>query len=698
MTLLGLKTKSPVQKTDKLEVAMPLYVLPALKQQNSAYNRLFEKLYPIIGMKNPLLGINPEESVDALIAIEKLSSAISFQESCKVSSLKESLNKEWDNAFETLTDAYKRLPNVKAREFVNKPLSFIRNYSEDSQLTGFINAANSLPLQQGSELLYYSNWFLAGEKLKQEIGSLTAIINKAAKKDKSIAQLKEELNSQSSDYQSELVRGIKEESILALLSEFRVSEGFDLVKIAHALAKTGSLILPKPETVTEHTAKDLDDLIEFQFSDPNSYLIEEASNSRDANASWIRYKFFEEGIVIEDNGDGMGKEQFFKEYPLSYISIKKNRFSIGRFGAGSKAKLVEVLKNKGEAYVEAKAAGEEALAQRYFMHDSMLHIGFRHSDLKHNGLRITVSSKSNKEKEKGQEKLIKEKLQYFNPGRIKVIASGKNINKKSILRKRGSIDVFSVNDEESRVHFNPKKEGGLIYLSGEVLISRINAPFYAVIDVPLQFQPVEGRNDFVYSERLCHYISEVFSKAFLPKLEKLQKKKCIEWFASNSNNRNPCNHFMQAGSREDILRLYRCMYPQKSIASNSRIVAVKGKIEKLNSIVQEDIFVNMANVAHSITAEEYASLCQNPEASEAVRQAISTGSSSFTISEEGKIGRKGHEVAEVFYKGITADNPFYFSRPDSMLLINTSHKAFSIDQEERQNFYLSEMMRIAGNG
>jgi len=42
------------------------------------------------------------------------------------------------------------------------------------------------------------------------------------------------------------------------------------------------------------------------------------------------------------------------------------------------------------------------------------------------------------------------------------------------------------------------------------------------------------------------------------------------------------------------------------------------------------------------------------------------------------------------------DGPFYFDRANCMLIINVSHKGFTLPQRERE-FYLTEMLRITEN-
>ncbi len=208
-----------------------------------------------------------------------------------------------------------------------------------------------------------------------------------------------------------------------------------------------------------------------------------------------------------------------------------------------------------------------------------------------------------------------ERLSHFNPDKIQVITGNKTINKNSLLRE-SEIETIAYKEEKNRIHFNAEKTGNLVLLSGEVLISKTKTPFQLVIEMPLHFQPVEGRNDFVYTEDLKLYLADIFRKTIMPKLGE-DKRKCLEWFISNNTNQNPFYQFEQFANKKEIINFYKLLHPDKELSEEkTRIINIpRGNIEDLNNIACSDLFLK--NRKHKpdylLTTEEYSRLSENQE-------------------------------------------------------------------------------------
>ncbi|MBM3199738.1 hypothetical protein FJZ53_02285 [Candidatus Woesearchaeota archaeon] len=692
---------------ENIEIAIPLASLLGLKLQGQPHQNFMSLVYSLIEEKPTIIPPKEEEkdSLETLIALEDVNNVIKTD--CagekSLNNIRDGAIQDFDQKFNSLRHEYNHLEKDKAKTLINKSLHFLLS-QKDTSLTPLLNAAEKLPIQKDSNLRYYHNWFLVGERLKQELNKSFEIIAKNLEEqdlNKPIKELKQELNQKSVKYSEELNRSLENKYISLLVQQLGLSKN-EQAKALHSLATVNTMVLPKLRTVTDHTSKDLTDLIKYQFPDKDLYCIEEASNSKDAQAKTVKYEFFTNGLTIEDDGHGMGEKMFFEEYPFPYLSVKHGELNIGRFGAGAKAKLVEVLKNNGEVIVETKTRQGKALKQRYFMHDQELYISFSKSDKTKTGTKVTIlSPKRSKEDEANQKSLIRERLSYFDPNKTTVISGKEKINRNSALKKEAVEDIV-YKDEHNKTYFSTEKKGDVVLLSGGVLISKSKAPFNLIIEVPLRFQPVEGRNDFVYSEDLREYMAQVFRQAILPKLD----KKSAEWFMNNNVNQNPFYQFEQKTSKEEIIKFYNTLYPEKKISQDTAIINLpKGEVNRLNSLTDKALFVK--NRKHKppylLSIEEYSLLSEQKKSDKteetkySIQEAMAKHETGLNYADNSFM-KRSRKITPVYLDSMNHDTPFYYNQENSMLLINMNHKAFRMKDEAKKSFYLSQMLRIATNG
>ncbi|MDP2907912.1 MAG: hypothetical protein Q8O03_08290 [Nanoarchaeota archaeon] len=705
-------SKEKILSKDVLEVSTPLSSLMGLKLQGEKYQGFMNQIYRLIEAENPSRTVKAcvkeKDYLEALLAIEELPSITSLEdiENLTLSQAKDKAVKDFDQKFDQLRKSYNSLKQEKAKALINKSLHFILASKNVPELEGFVKLAEELPIPKNSDLIFYNNWFLMGEKFKQKLNSNIECIEQkleGTEKDMQLRELKEELAEKSKHYITELRNIIEIPEIQKLITITGLEDSS--LRIANNLVIYGSLILPKLRKVTEHTGKDLDDLIRYQFPDKDLYCIEEASNSKDAQAKNVNYKFFSNGLIIEDDGHGMARNMFCEEYPFPYLSVKKGELNIGRFGAGSKAKLIEVLKHEGEVFVESKSDDTTAVMQRYFLHDSTLYLGFSKSEKAKTGTKVTmISPDRTKEDKANQKKLMTERLSHFDPNKILVRMGIKTINKNSLLRKP-EIETIAYNGEKNRTYFNPEKKGELVLLSGEVLISKLKTPFQLAIEVPLKVQPVEGRNDFVYTEDLKVYLTEVFRKTITPRLGK-DNKKCLEWFVHNNINQNPFYQFEQFANKEEITSFYQLLYPKKDLKEQTRIINLpRGDVEDLNSVVNSDLFLKNRKhkPSYLLSIEEYHQSSENEnlkkvkETSFNIKKAMTKHETGLTFPDY-YLMKKSKKIIPIYLSSINYQSPFYFNSENNLLLINISHKSFSMEDEAKKDFYISQMLKVAANG
>ncbi len=704
-------SKENVLLKDVLEMSVPLSSLLGLKLQGEPYQNFMSQVYRLVEVENPAKSlkadIEEKEYLEALLTIKEMPDMISLDniEELTIEQIRNDAMKDFDQGFSQLRKCYNSLEQEKAKAFINKSLHFILT-SKKEGLEDFIKLAEALPIPKNSDLLFYNNWFLVGEKLKQKLDSSLEIVEQNLEgldENLPVRKLREELAEKSKYYITSLRKIIETPEIRNLITDTGLEES--ALKIAHNLVSHGSLILPKLRKITEHTGKDLNDLVKYQFPDKDLYCIEESSNSKDAQAKNVKYKFFANGLVIEDDGHGMERKMFCEEYPFPYLSIKKGELNIGRFGAGSKAKLIEVLKYKGEVLVESKSDNTTAMMQRYFLHDSTLYLGFSKSNKNTTGTKIVIiSPERNKEDKINQKKLITERLSYLNPEKIQITMGSKTVNKDSLLRKP-EIETLVYNEEEGKVYFNPEKKGELVLLSGEVLISKLKTPFQLLVEIPLQFQPVEGRNDFVYNEELKLYLADVFRKTIKPKLKE-NEKKCLEWLVTSNINHNPFYQFEQFANKEEILSFYQLLYPKKDLKENTRIINLpRGDVEELNTTVGSDLFLRNRKhkPAYVLSVEEYSRLSEseNPEKAKEIKfgmkKAMVKHETGLTFPDD-YLMKKSKRIIPVYLSSINYSIPFYFNPENNLLLVNMSHKSFSLEDEAKKDFYISQMLKVTTNG
>ena len=700
----------------------------------------------------------------------------------RFSESEEETEKPKDERLKDETLKYERLKYERLKNERLKDEQLMNKKGEDEKLKEFILAARDIPLQPDSGFLNNGCWTLLQERIEKDftsrIESLEKVIDtsglnkKYAKQDDKndagnntpiLSIIKTAIQTKTIKYRGEVLRRITQSHLMSLLasSQFNIGQVntenyWQLTLLAHEMVKEGALILPRPSAVTAHTERDLNDLIEFQFPDDKQYLIEEVSNSRDAKADYVRFDFYQNGLTIEDNGIGMPAEFFFKRYSLPYITLKNGRIKIGRFGVGAKAKLVEVLKHNNVIYVETRdesIEGEEAFRQRYFMHNSSLYVGFSKSELKQSGTRISIVSnpKIAEERVKAMKAHIEDKVEYVEPN-FGIIVEGKQVNAESITesiwhKEKDNVFVLDYKGEKARVYFKPvlsakeqqvQQKGKMVFLSGENKICAVPSPFFAVVEIPLQFQPVEGRDDFVYTQDLCRYLSSVFDKVMLPALRRKYHKKeyhekgssnqlsvkdekqsnnqlsieeCAYWFLNTRINQNPFYYFEQLADKESIIQFYRLLYPSKEITISSNIVGLlnegTGSIGNLNKIIPRDLFIarRTYSPAYVMSLDEYIRLNEMEKETkedepikrceEIMASIYGNHRNGFWIREN-KVCLDDKPVKLLCLDELNHDGPFYFDRANCMLIINVSHKGFTLPQRERE-FYLTEMLRITEN-
>lgn len=705
-------SKEKILLKGMLEVSAPLSSLLGLKLQGEHYQNFMGHVYNLTEIKNPAndIKISPKEKdyLETLLTIEEIPEIIRLEniEELTLGQIKKDIIQDFDQKFIQLRKSYNSLDKEKAKTFINKSLHLVLASKNVPGLEGFVRLAEELPIPQNSDLLFYNNWFLVGEKFKQKLNSNLEFIEQKLEsigKDRQVRELKEELAEKSKHYITELRNIIKIPEIQKLIIYSGLEESS--LKIANNLVTYGSLILPKLRKVTEHTGKDLDDLIRYQFPDKDLYCIEEASNSKDAQAKTVKYKFYSNGLTVEDDGYGMEKKMFCEEYPFPYLSVKKGELNIGRFGAGSKAKLIEVLKHNGEVIVESKSDNTTAMIQRYFLHGPDIYLGFSKSDKKTTGTKVVVISPDRTKSDKANQKnLMLERLSYFDPNKILIMMGKRKINKNSLLRESG-IRSLAYNHEKNRIYFNPEKKGELVFLSGEVLISKLKTPFQLVVEIPLQFQPVEGRNDFVYAEELKLYLADVFRKTIAPRLRE-GNKEGLEWFISNNLNQNPFYQFEQFANKREILMFYGLLYPEKDLKEKTKMINIpKGDVEYLNNLVQSDLFLK--NKKHKpsylLSIEEYSQLSESEnhekirEIKFGIKKAMVQHETGLTFQED-YLMKRSRRITPAYLTRLNHTDPFYFNSENDLLLVNIFHKAFSLEDEARKNFYISQILKVATNG
>lgn len=868
------RKKIEVPQTDNLEIAISLADLVALSLDSEIYDRFFIHVFRLTETTSPFHGFTYDDSYkigfDALSVIRRLTEDYCLEQSCleqaeesTLPEFKDKLLEKVSEYFGRLKRSYRSLDIEDAKQFVNKPLGFIRDYplallsassstdmplkelslvgipSDDVpsdytrlkdlsprelHLREFVSSANTTLFPQNSRIWANGNWSLCSESVEGDIALRTEFIEETINKKlakfnmggKRIGEIREILESETRVYQEELLRRIRTPDLQRLLADepFNIHdvgdvanenntnmynatgastcEASQLIALAHIIVMSGALILPKPSTITSHSEKDLNDLVEYQFPDDKQYLIEEVSNSRDAKASHVMFRFYQNGLTIEDDGIGMTPEFFFKKYPLPYITLKNGRVKIGRFGVGAKAKLVEVVKHNGEVYVETRTEDRKAedgnikdritednnsfikskgdhclLRQRYFLHNGRLYVGFsqlqpaqnqgeqqqvQHQSVQHQsnpsqssqqqrGVKITIISEDycGKDDAKIKEKKshLADKLEYVNPN-FEVIVDGKRINASNILTRDNTqnntqgktqdnpnISTIKYLGELEKVYFEILKEkeqhkGKLVFLSGENKICTVPAPFFGVIEIPLQFQPVEGRDDFVYTPELRQYFAMIFEEAMLPRLVDGYKahtnasvhdaiEACARWFLDKKHHQNPFAYFEQFAIRQKFVDFYKLLCQEKEIGDDSMIVASAGGIyRKLNQIIPNDLFVprRESSPSYVISLDDYIRYSYlrhtHPQKDKATKYAEDLMAQLFASQRVNfKINNScvcldGRPIMLLYLPQINHDNPFYFDRTNRMLVVNTSHASFAL-REPRRSFYLAEMLRIAEN-
>ncbi|MBU4501909.1 MAG: ATP-binding protein [Nanoarchaeota archaeon] len=710
MAFLGEKLDRNNIIGNKLEVSLPLSSLLGLKLQGQLHRELMDSIYDLIELDNPMkdLQFNEEERqyLETMLTIDELPEilAINNLDELTLKDVKEKIIPEFNEKFNELRKEYRGLEKDTAKSLINKSLHFILTREKNEYTEKMIQAAENLPIPKESESLFYGNWFLIGDKIKKTINSKIESIEEIIKDDdKKLGELKQELRKQADNYITEIRTRMDKEEIkkLAFHSELGSKEENYILSLGNKLATEGSIIIPKIKSVTEHMGKDLTDLIKYQFPDKDIYCIEEASNSKDASAKYIKYIFFKNGLVMEDDGQAMDRAHFFEAYPFPYISIKKGKLNIGRFGAGSKAKLVEVMENKGEIFVESNPEGEDAMMNRYFMFNDELHIGFTLSDKKTPGLKISMLMPNlTKEGIANKKQLIKKKLKHFDPKKMDILLEKSKVNKDSLLRKE-NVQTIDYKGEPNRIYFNPEKKGEITFLSGEVDINHMKTPFELVMEIPLQFQPIEGRNDFVYTEELREYMANVFRKTILPRLKTGQKS--LEWFVSNNLNQNPFQQFEQFATKDEMIDFYKLIFTDKDLTKDSKMVKITdGDAETLNRLVNHDIFIKGRNseIDYMITLEEYAETTKTQDTDKTlfdIKKSMVMHETGLDYK-EGKFHKKTRKITPIYVNDACFEEPFFYSRKNNCLLINTDHKAFSLEDKSKKDFYISQMLKVAANG
>jgi hypothetical protein len=722
-----------------LEISLPLYGLIGLYAESEQYQRFLSNLFQALTIDDPFQGFSSDEQASnmyqALVEIKSFRSRYSLQEGLTFTEASERVVSEIEASFAVLKERYNDLSLMVAKEFVNKSLAFIRGYEDNRgrDLSGLIEAAKALPISESSRFLNCGNWFLVADKIATDIkaraGSIQALLESEGLSGNPLSKLEQLLSEGSTAHQQELLRRIKLPEIISLIGDraFHTGEVSDeyLKEVAQSTLVRRSLILLAPSASTTHIEKDLNDLVEYQFANDNQYLIEEESNSEDAGATGIKYDFLVEGTVIQDNGRGMNRTVFFEKYPMAYISFKEGNLNIGRFGVGSKAKLVEVIGKSergeirnGTVYVEA-CDGHEAFMQRYFLHEGSLHIGFSRSSLAEKGVKITIVPTSvDPARREEQRKHILTQLKHVNPRRFEVVVDGVRVNQNSVLQREKDLKSIVYESREHKVFFDPLREGTLTALSGEKLIYEIPAPFSCVMEIPLQMDPIEGRTDLVYTDALRTYLCEVFRTALLPELVKRKDKegtkKCLEWFLRNKTNQNPFYHFEQLAASGELMGFYTLLYPQKKFNEQSYLVEVEnGASAKLNEIIPFDLF--LANREHHpkylLSLEQYVKIKREEGEKEMdgvkkhcqsiMEEIFAHPRSEFKPQQEGgdlpplKLG--SDPIYLIYLRGMNYKRPFYFDLPNRLLLINIEHKSFQASEKARL-FYLTETLRIAAEG
>ena len=94
------------------------------------------------------------------------------------------------------------------------------------------------------------------------------------------------------------------------------------------------------------------------YEDPLSQIRELIANALDAEADYFCMISFSDSVAFLDNGSGLSKDQFEKDYlPLGYSPAYSNPNKIGRFGIG----VMSVLPSCDRLYLFTKAAGQEPI-------------------------------------------------------------------------------------------------------------------------------------------------------------------------------------------------------------------------------------------------------------------------------------------------------------------------------------------------
>ncbi|MBI4453663.1 hypothetical protein HY636_03390 [Candidatus Woesearchaeota archaeon] len=848
---IGERKKLEIEKGKKLEVAISLSDLISLSLDTQAYGQFFENLYEAIEIDSSFHDyvsdsstISCSQGLMGILSLERdyfsieadILQGTEHYHAYSLEKLKEEMSKRLNHAFEALSQSYKLLSHNDAKEFVNKNLGYIRSLRntnnpahQNDEVRAFVELAVNIPLPSSSPFLNNGSWTFLQEKVvgdfQSRIKALEEIVEKAGIKEKRISEIKAEFERRTAGYKHELLSRIKQPAIMRLLSnapfnissnlpvntpvnipsrssqdlqsfqDLQSSQDSQLVAIAHSIITHGFLILPTPVQMSSYAEKDFNDLVEFQFPNDNQYLIEEVSNSRDAMAAQVEFRFYQNGLTIQDDGKSMSREFFFKSYPLPYITLKNGKVKIGRFGVGAKAKLAEVMKHHKEVIVEtqdirntsgtrdtrntkdARCARNtrdglhstnscnDAFRQRYFMHNGLLYIAFSKSQLAQKGVRISVISDIyTKERAEAQRAILEKGVKYI-PPKFKVVVDGKQVNKTNFWEEnKNKTTVLSYNGESARVYFEPlikerlsdglvdklvgrrAQTTKLVYLSGDNEICSIHAPFSGVIEIPLQFQPVEGRDDFVYTPELRRYLSDVFSKVILPNMEgaylsnTVDVERCARWFLNTRSNQNPFYNFEQMGDKRDMIHFYKLLYFKKSLNHNSNIVSVSyASCDKLNELIPSDLFIVKRDNSqpHYVLTLDYYIRLTDSQRSEATKTTETTGinetikttriSETIKTTETTEIKRYCERImASVFeaqrhdfklMKGklfvnekqarllytteLNHDSPFYYDASQRLLIINACHPSFyqvsSKEDKLKREFYLIEMLRIAQN-
>lgn len=165
--------------------------------------------------------------------------------------------------------------------------------------------------------------------------------------------------------------------------------------------------------------------IASDFTNPLELIREAISNSFDAKASFIRFKFSVEKeygednfiVFIEDDGIGMNLEQLQAFFDLGNSTNRGNPDAIGEKGHGTKVYFnsseIEVITSKGEGNIKYKALLKNVL--RSFYDNIIPDVEVTELDNKENwrGTRITIKGYNHNRRDKFTHERIKDYILCF---------------------------------------------------------------------------------------------------------------------------------------------------------------------------------------------------------------------------------------------------------------------------------------------